>query len=343
MLKYRTTMKLNKNSFKKDIIAVLSYYDKKDEEGCIKALQKLLHHTPNLEQNILVFMKDSNTTSHQLCTIARALTIVYKYSADDETKTEVTDLIAECYAKAFILCPMKERHIIAYNACCFLDNSYYTKYSKSTSIMFYHSHIGDYYSYLELDNYKDCESIFKSRIYNTSKGWACFHQQRVAKLIQWYILCHIISLNEINPHIIPINTSDIQSKIDECYSHLCGFDKTRLKKLAIKLLSIRIEECTDEGLEWVDLDDDFWGKRCFMFNDADRIEYHDIEEEEMMEIREEFDEYLQSQTDLSCEDDDEYDGFGRYTGSYAQDEMGYSDDDIDTIFDGDPLAYWNID
>ena len=29
--------------------------------------------------------------------------------------------------------------------------------------------------------------------------------------------------------------------------------------------------------------------------------------------------------------------------TYAQDEMGYSDDDIDTIFDGDPSAYWNID
>lgn len=35
--------------------------------------------------------------------------------------------------------------------------------------------------------------------------------------------------------------------------------------------------------------------------------------------------------------------YERYAGSYAQDEMGYSDDDIDTIFDGDPSAYWNID
>ena len=35
--------------------------------------------------------------------------------------------------------------------------------------------------------------------------------------------------------------------------------------------------------------------------------------------------------------------FGRYAGSYAQDEMGYSDEEIDTIFDGDPSAYWNID
>jgi len=35
--------------------------------------------------------------------------------------------------------------------------------------------------------------------------------------------------------------------------------------------------------------------------------------------------------------------YDRYGGSYAQDVMGYSDDDIDTIFDGDPDAYWNID
>ena len=35
--------------------------------------------------------------------------------------------------------------------------------------------------------------------------------------------------------------------------------------------------------------------------------------------------------------------YNNYHGSYAQDEMGYSDDEIDTIFDGDPSAYWNID
>ena len=49
--------------------------------------------------------------------------------------------------------------------------------------------------------------------------------------------------------------------------------------------------------------------------------------------------------------DDYYDWYGcdeertynRYNGTYAQDVAGYSDDDIDTIFDGDPDAYWNID
>ena len=35
--------------------------------------------------------------------------------------------------------------------------------------------------------------------------------------------------------------------------------------------------------------------------------------------------------------------YGRYAGSYAQSEMGWSDDDIDTVLDGDPDAYWSID
>ena len=38
---------------------------------------------------------------------------------------------------------------------------------------------------------------------------------------------------------------------------------------------------------------------------------------------------------------DEYED--EYAGTYAHDVEGYSDDDIDTIFDGDPEAYWNID
>ena len=37
------------------------------------------------------------------------------------------------------------------------------------------------------------------------------------------------------------------------------------------------------------------------------------------------------------------DTYERYGGSYVQDCMEYSDEEIDTIFDGEPLAYWNID
>ena len=54
--------------------------------------------------------------------------------------------------------------------------------------------------------------------------------------------------------------------------------------------------------------------------------------------------YADEEEDESDYDDwEEESTYDRYNGSYAQDEMGYSDDDIDTIFDGDPSAYWNID
>lgn len=35
--------------------------------------------------------------------------------------------------------------------------------------------------------------------------------------------------------------------------------------------------------------------------------------------------------------------YDKYNGSYAQDIEGWSDQDIDNVFDGDPEAYWNID
>lgn len=35
--------------------------------------------------------------------------------------------------------------------------------------------------------------------------------------------------------------------------------------------------------------------------------------------------------------------YSKYRGSYAQDEMGFSDQTIDDAFEGDPDNYWNID
>ena len=45
----------------------------------------------------------------------------------------------------------------------------------------------------------------------------------------------------------------------------------------------------------------------------------------------------------SCHSTYERPTYERYSGSYVQDELGWSDDDIDTVLDGDPSAYWNID
>lgn len=57
------------------------------------------------------------------------------------------------------------------------------------------------------------------------------------------------------------------------------------------------------------------------------------------------DDYSDSENE-ECDYEEPYcerDTYNNYNGSWAQDVEGYSDDDIDTIFDGDPSAYWNID
>ena len=50
----------------------------------------------------------------------------------------------------------------------------------------------------------------------------------------------------------------------------------------------------------------------------------------------------------SVSDDYEYDSYDRktyddYNDSYAQNQMGWSDQDINDVFGGDADAYWNID
>lgn len=52
-------------------------------------------------------------------------------------------------------------------------------------------------------------------------------------------------------------------------------------------------------------------------------------------------EYYEEETNIPEYEEDRH--FGKYAGFYAQDDMGYCDEEIDTIFDGDPSAYWNID
>jgi hypothetical protein len=53
----------------------------------------------------------------------------------------------------------------------------------------------------------------------------------------------------------------------------------------------------------------------------------------------------ESCTDVESNEPDYSDNqtYSNYRGSYAQDEMGFSDQTIDDAFEGDPDLYWNID
>ena len=57
------------------------------------------------------------------------------------------------------------------------------------------------------------------------------------------------------------------------------------------------------------------------------------------ELRDQYGNYFDSYNHGYMEEET----YDRYNGTYAQDVAGHSDDEIDTIFEGDPSAYWNID
>lgn len=320
-------MPMNKNTFLRDIDNVVLCYRNNDEEGCKKTLQQLLSNTPYLGIIIYSIIHDANTNSIQLCTIAKALSIVHHYSVDDETKIAVTELIVGCYARAFCLCPIKEKHKLAYDICCFLDNIYYTRYykdfNKHTTTM-YCTYLDDFFSNYYLESDEGCAPIYKNEL-------------KLVKLIQWYILCHIKQLYEINPNIININPQAIQSNINKYYKLFCNIEKSRLKKYVIRLLREILEDCESEDFTFDSIE------VSYLYNEDDKIEGHDEELEARIEAEEEYNDYLQGLSYSTHEDNDEDDECGSYRGSYAQEEMGYTDDDIDTIFDGDPSAYWNID
>lgn len=98
-------------------------------------------------------------------------------------------------------------------------------------------------------------------------------------------------------------------------------------------VSVKICEITDNALSEIRL----------MFPGFQITRALEMQNERYYPLDEEDDDWYNDDPDDSCRMCEEDPTYDRYNGSYAQDVMGYSDDDIDTIFDGDPSAYWNID
>ena len=103
---------------------------------------------------------------------------------------------------------------------------------------------------------------------------------------------------------------------------------------------------------------DIWHAEQDYWKDDRNVELEDLYNQEFDQELEEIEAVLEDteyygELEDECESlrmryDDENDflnnrTFGEYAGSWAQDVEGYSDDEIDDIFDGIPDAYWNID
>ena len=61
-----------------------------------------------------------------------------------------------------------------------------------------------------------------------------------------------------------------------------------------------------------------------------------------MSYTEDFDRYEDDDYSYDAYEDESR-TYEEFAGNYAQDVMGYSDEEIYDAFEGDPDAYWNID
>lgn len=167
-----------------------------------------------------------------------------------------------------------------------------------------------------------------------------------AYILQYYFSKHIIWLYQyknvnINPNVInAYNFAKNTLKRN-------NLDFNWVKKAANQIILFHIKELKDNSWALRYLDENNLIDNVILELDKNNfsIIYKDISEATCNEFEKQeitnYNPYYNN--DLDNYGIDEDNDRRRYTGSYAQDEMGYSDNDIDTIFDGDPDAYWNID
>ena len=77
--------------------------------------------------------------------------------------------------------------------------------------------------------------------------------------------------------------------------------------------------------------------------DESNIDFDDLYDSMYNAIFKTFSRYNFGYSETDAEYEDYGAHYGEYSGSYVQDVLGYSDDEINDAFDGEPDAYWNID
>lgn len=278
--------RIDKEKIFSEIKSIIIYHHSNDTENCLKQIKTFIRIHPDLERLVYFFFKEQNSTCQQICSIAVTLEILYNYSSDIQASRALANLISSCYARAYIISSISNKHRIAYQFGKFIERTYFKFYNPQQKLTYYCCHVGESLSELyclgasdELYN-KELKYIYERYHYNTPNGDVSYYQQRMGKLVQWYIYSHILCLYEINPSIINLNISELRCKIEECYEHLCNIERKKLKKFASQILSYFLEDHDDMELNRIDLEDCYYDDFEFVFNDNTcKLEYHDINDE----------------------------------------------------------------
>lgn len=321
-------MKFDKKAFLDKIRNIISLQLSGDKEQVINSICHLIKHYWDFNLVTEYMLADKSTTWKELKATGDFFSILFNHTAECD-RASIVYYASRCYGRAFLLCPMRERHGIIYAFNDLLGITYRSFTCMGESQTTYSSFFAE-----RLDpHYYIC------KVLDEAIKWTCHtRDHRSVNIIQSFLYHHLISYNTIRPNSLSLNMEEIglwQSKFDH---NLKGISQPQIKKAAVFVLKSLLYFVSDEEISWYHLEnDEFWE----FDSEKGEVFEVDLDEEALREY-----ERHRSQSDYDesfDEDDGECGEYNKYRGSYAQDEMGYSDDDIDTILDGDPDAYWNID
>lgn len=294
---------------------------------------------------------------HDLCTWGEYLKIGRVFyesiplsSMDDEIdiRTAVVYWAKTCTMQAYLKAPFHNRfdaiqqiyNILKLAHCYFKNNK-----------VVYGEKASEYAEYDVLNTYFDYEEI-EERATEEQKAfiekYTSFSDVRMSYMMQCYLLKHLIAYNKIKDNkewYYEYANKEIEKLSNHAYS-FGNITPSFFNELCRNTWQQFIKNDIEKVFEELGQDDlDFESNTAYYIS-FDESSGEICRKAESISNTRPLGVNLMISEDVYSDDsqyDEEYNGYGRFAGSYAQDEMGYSDDEIDTIFDGDPDAYWNID
>ncbi len=328
----------NKQTLLTTINNAIKFSQTGNKEDLLYSIGYFVNEYSDFNLLIETLLKDSTTSWNEFKELGVFFSILYDYSYDSLSQSELCRDASRCFARAFILCPFREKHPIAYEVNKLIDKTYIQfRITGDTGLTYSSVFIN-----LFILDISDIENELEYK-------WGRSFGHRYTNLLQLNLQEHIIKYNNYTKNPLIFDKDKQKTDIEKYEYNLNGLTKSQMKKLATEIFSaIFYNLCiSDEYINEIALEEnEFWvydkdyatirrltfkeAYECGYFDPKDSYNYDDDDDDEI---------YLGSKS-FDYEEDPKYE---RYNGSYAQDEMGWSDDDIDTVLDGEPDAYWNID
>lgn len=286
---------------------------KEQKEATISKIKAFIRNFCDFNLVVELLISDKNRKWEELYLAGQFFKEMMHYASHDSlAQSSLIVYAVKLYAKAFSLCPIRSKHIIAYDLHKIINNSYYTRYVPGSSVKHYNCRFVDEFGFYDTISYNrnDFPQGLLTWSYST-------RSHRLGNLIQLYLLNHIYNFNKISPNTIKLDKNEDTEDMAKWVKNITNLDSKEIKKTAILLLKEIFDSVSDEEIDYYTFEvDEYWA-----INKNNEVIIRDIGEEIRIH-EEEFNMYGYIRTDFEkyyYNDDEDY--------NYNDDEDEDYDDD----------------